>query len=314
MKKVWKILGIICFLLIVIFLFSGRGKTLPKEKEEPIIKNESWTLTQFGSNEGSQMMCFTIEGNEKGLVIIDGGYRDVEEQHQFLIDKIAEHNNVVDAWIITHFDADHGGEFVRIANEENDVQIKKVYVADTPTDMELLKKNAPYEDDWSVYEDYLAMDLPQKVKVHPGNQYQLIDLKMKVLCSYEDWIDEKTDNLLNNGAIVFKLYGNEESLLFCGDVQSEVIGEYLMENCKNDLKSDYLQVGHHGNNNLGDEFYREVSPKIAFFAAPDWLMENVARVPWYTVEENRAVLEETGAEILWHNTSPNQILFQLERK
>jgi beta-lactamase superfamily II metal-dependent hydrolase len=169
----------------------------------------------------------------------------------------------------------------------------------------LLIENAPYEDDWSAYEEYLSMDLSQKIKVHSGDTFDFIGLKMKVLSSYEDWIDEKTDNLLNNGSVVFKLYGNEESILFCGDIQSAEIGKYLMENYKDELKSDYLQVPHHGNNSMGDEFYKLVSPKVAFFSAPDWLMENVGNVSWYTVEQNRATLEELGSEILWYNTSPN---------
>ena len=116
--------------------------------------------------------------------------------------------------------------------------------------------------------------------------------------------------MLNNGSIVFKLYGNEESLLFCGDIQASVIGEYLIENYKGKLKSDYLQVGHHGNNSLGDNFYKIVSPKVAFFAAPDWLMNNTGNVSWYTVKQIRQWLEDLGSEVLWHNTSPNEVVFK----
>lgn len=260
---------------------------------------------------GGQMMCFTIEGNKEGLVIIDGGYENNDDQHNFLMSKIKNHKNTVDAWIITHFDSDHGGEFVRIANsEEDNVKIKKVFVSDTPTDMNLLKENAPYETEWNIYEKYLQMNLPQKVKVHPKDKFNFIGLKMKVLSSYEPWIDEKTDNLLNNGSIVFKLYGNKESLLFCGDIQAKIISEYLLDNYKNDLKSDYLQVPHHGNNYMGEEFYKTVSPKVAFFCAPDWLMENRNNVSWFTVKENRKSLEDLGAKIYWHNTSPNILKFK----
>lgn len=307
MKRISKF--IIILILIVGISFFCLKKIQPLAKSEKILFNTEWKITQYGDNVEGQMMCFTIEGNQKGLVIIDGGYKDQEDQYQFLMDKISKHNNTVDSWIVTHFDDDHGGEFVRIAKEEN-VVIHNVYVPDTPTDMELLIKNAPDEDDWSVYEEYLDMDLPQKVKVHSGDIFPMIGLKMEVLSSYEDWIDEKTDNLLNNGSIVLKLYGRQESFLFCADVQSKVIAEYLLENDREKLKSDYLQVAHHGNNNLGEEFYQLVSPKIAFFPAPDWLMENRDKVPWFTVEENRKVLEDLGATIVWHNTSPNEIIFK----
>jgi beta-lactamase superfamily II metal-dependent hydrolase len=305
MNKKTKIISIILIVLIVLFV-SG---IVIRKNVLANIPNTNWTITQFGDNEGSQMMCFTIEGNNNGLVIVDGGYENNDDQYNFLMSKIKENNNTVDAWIITHFDSDHGGEFVRILSSSK-INVKNIYVADTPDDMELLKENAPFEDDWGIYEKYLTMDLPQKIKVHSGDNYEFIGLKMKVLSSYDDWIDEQTNNLLNNGSIVFKLYGNEESMLFCGDIQNPEISNYLIENYKEELKSDYFQVPHHGNNTLGEEFYKLVSPKVSFFAAPDWLMENRDNVSWYTVEQNRAVLEELGSKILWHNTSPNEVILK----
>jgi len=289
------------------FIFVQKKAIIYQKKHS--IGNTKWTITQFGDNVGSQMMSFTIEGNKNGLVIIDGGYQDNNEQYEFLIEKIKKNNNVVDSWIITHFDSDHGGQFIRIVKEK-DIKIKSVYVPDTPEDMELLKENAPFENEWEVYEEYLKLDIPQVVKVHPGDTFKFIDLKMNVLCSYEDWIDQKTDNLMNNGSIVFKIYGNRENLLFCGDVQNKAIEDYLLQRYGPNLKADFLQVGHHGNNNFDEAFYRTVSPRFTFFCAPDWLMENKRNETWYTVKENRALLEKLGAKTFWYNTSPNILEFK----
>ena len=99
-------------------------------------------------------------------------------------------------------------------------------------------------------------------------------------------------------------------MLFCGDVQDKAVGDYLLRNFGKYLKSDYLQVAHHGNNNLGEIFYKAVSPKISFFAAPDWLIENRENIEWFTVKEIRATLEELGSKILWYNTSPNIEVFK----
>lgn len=274
-------------------------------------KNTEWKITQFGDNVGSQMMCYTVEGNKKGLIIIDGGYKDNQEQFEFLKNKINENNNVVDAWIITHFDSDHAGVFLKVQEELKDIKIKKIFVQDAPEDLEVLKENASWEDDWSTYEECMKLDLPQKIKVHSGEEYKkLIGLNLKVLCSYDEWIDEKTGNLLNNGSIVFKLYGKEQSILFTGDIQDKPISEYLINNNKEDLKTDYLQVPHHGNNSMGEEFYKLVNPKVSFFSAPDWLMNNINNVSWFTVKENRKTLEEMGSQILWYNTSPNEIVLK----
>lgn len=269
------------------------------------IKNTEWKITQYGDNIGKQMMSFTIEGNKYGLVIIDGGYKDNEEQYNFLKNKISENDNIVDTWIITHFDSDHAGEFVRFASE-NEIKIKKIIVPNVPTDLSILKENAPNEEEWEIYEEYLKLNLPQKISVNANDKFNnIIGLKMKVLSSYADWIDEETDNLFNNGSIVFKLYGKKESLLFCGDVQDSKICNYIVENYRDDLKSDYLQVPHHGNNNMSEEFYKLVNPKVSFFCSPDWLIENWGNEPWYTVEDNINYLKSQDSEIVWYNTSPN---------
>ena len=216
-------------------------------------KNTEWKITQFGDNIGSQMMCYTIEGNKKGLIIIDGGYKDNKEQFEFLKNKIAENNNVIDAWIITHFDSDHAGTFLEVCEQLKDIKIKKIFVQDAPENLEILKENASWEDDWSTYEECMKLDLSSKIEAHSGDFYKnIIGLDIKVLCSYEDWIDKKTNNLLNNGSIVFKLYGKEQSILFTGDIQETVISQYLIDNYKEELKSDYLQVPHHGNNSMGE--------------------------------------------------------------
>ena len=96
-------------------------------------------------------------------------------------------------------------------------------------------------------------------------------------------------------SIVFKLYGNEESLLFCGDIQHRALGRFLLENYKDKLKSDYLQVPHHGNNYMGIQFYKAVSPKIALFSAPDWLIYNFYDVPWYKVFRGNIYIHGSGA-------------------
>ena len=49
-------------------------------------ENTSWVVTQYGEDEDVQLMCFTIEGNKNGLVIIDGGYESDEETLKILME------------------------------------------------------------------------------------------------------------------------------------------------------------------------------------------------------------------------------------
>lgn len=74
------------------------------------------------------------------------------------------------------------------------------------------------------------------------------------------------------------------------------------------LKSDYLQMGHHGNGGLKKNFYKLVNPNIAFFDAPAWLMQN-----WngtYTTPENEKYMKSLGSSVVSFATTPNTIILK----
>lgn len=277
-------------------------------------KNTSWVVTQYGEDKGLQLMCFTIEGNKNGLVIIDGGYDNDEETLKILEEKIKENGNVVNTWILTHFDEDHAGAYMALRDRISNLKVGKLYVPDMP-DYETCVESVSWyeEDELNLLKKYLSLNVPEKELVHAGDIIDnVIGLKMEVLSSYDDWMEEKNmSNLLNNGSIVFKLYGNEESIMFCGDAQSKEISDHILKDySKEELKSDYLQVAHHGNNSFSDDFYETVNPKVAFFPAPTDIMENVNNVSWFSVEEISKLLEDMGAKIYSFADSPSQIVMK----
>lgn len=277
-------------------------------------ENTSWVVTQYGEDEDVQLMCFTIEGNKNGLVIIDGGYDNDEETLKILEEKIKENGNVVNSWILTHFDEDHAGAYMALRDRISNLKVGKLYVPDMP-DYETCVESVSWyeEDELNLLKKYLSLNVPEKELVHAGDIIDnVIGLKMEVLSSYDDWMEEKNmSNLLNNGSIVFKLYGNEESIMFCGDAQSKEISDHILKDySKEELKSDYLQVAHHGNNSFSDEFYETVNPKVAFFPAPTVIMENVHNISWFSVEEISKLLEEMGATIYSFADSPSQIVMK----
>jgi len=293
-------------MLLFITIFMNQDVTETDIVKADIITNSSWTVTQYGNNYKAQLMCYTIEGDQSGLIIVDGGFYNDEEQLNVLEETINRHGNKVNAWILTHFDTDHAGAYMKIRERIQDLNVEKLFVQDTP-DVETCKEKAKWYDGWDLYEKYLELDVPEKTFVHTGDEYEIIGLKFKVLSSYEEWIGQECNNLLNNGSIVFKLIGNEESILFCGDIQDAKIGEKILNDYKDELPSTYLQIPHHGNNNLSEEFYKIVNPKIVFFAAPKWLVENQNNVDWYTAPKWKQLFLDMGIKIYDFRDSPARI-------
>lgn len=242
-----KIVLVILLVIIIVCGIATYDSILDKSEvtvtPDASEENSSWIITQYGSAGGEQMMSFSIEGNVDGLVIVDGGYENVEGDVNNILEVIKKHKNVVDTWVVTHLDSDHAGVFLNIMKNHPEVTIKNVYTENIP-ELEKCKASTPWEVDWSTYEDFVKLGTEnENIKsLSEGDIIEdVIGLNLEVLWSYSEWVDTYSSNILNNGALVFKLSGKEESMLFFADVQDGKIGNELIRKHQEKLKADYVQ-------------------------------------------------------------------------
>ena len=106
------------------------------------------------------------------------------------------------------------------------------------------------------------------------------ELKIEFLYSYHDGL---YSNLMNDSSLVFKITGKEKSVLFLGDLGPEG-GDYLYRENRDNLKSDIVQMAHHGHMNVSLEVYAKINPKICLWCAPIWLYEEKEIPDWMTDE------------------------------
>lgn len=73
-------------------------------------------------------------------------------------------------------------------------------------------------------------------------------------------------------------------------------------------------MSHHGNGSYPDYFYEAIAPKRAFFAAPDWLMENrnkeTGEESYYSTPHYAELMERLGARIISFSSEKNTVKFQ----
>ncbi len=261
-----------------------------------------WKITQYGDASGLQMMFYTLQDHYGHLVVVDGGWPGNAEQVRKVINEKGGH---VNAWFLTHPHEDHIGAFCELYGNLGTIRVDKVYAVDMASP-ELCMANAPW-DSVAAYERFRAMEIRQLSYVHRGDTIKIGKLKIEILSAYEKKIDYISSDLLNDGSMVFKVYGTEESMLFCADA-GKAVSSYLKRKYGEKLKSDYLQMGHHGNGGLKKDFYKMVDPDVAFFDAPNWLMENQGGK--YTTPQNRKWMERMGSKIASFATAPNAVLLK----
>lgn len=261
-----------------------------------------WLITQYGDANGNQLMFYTLQDAGGHLIVVDGGWTTDADFVRQVIKVLGRH---VDAWIITHPHRDHAGAFCEIYKEPGKIKIDKVYAVDMASP-ELCLENAPW-DETEVYEQWLQLEIPELEYVHAGDKFEVEGLKFEVFNAYDDYVDELSDDLLNDGSMMFQVTAKEESMLFCADV-GKSMSDYLLDTYGDRLQSDYIQMGHHGNGGLKSDFYESIGAKAAFFDAPAWLMQDTSGR--FTTLKNEYLMSSNGADIYSFSTAPNQIILK----
>lgn len=262
--------------------------------------DDGWLIGQYASVTGQQSSFYTISDHEGHLIVIDGGW---EEDATYVKQVIDYFGGKVDAWIITHPHFDHVRAFNSLLASEDCPTIGEIYVSEF--DYEQYKDEAKEWDQFGDYETFLEVtkDASNLTYLHAGDSFELLGLQVDV---YHDYTTKVDGDACNDGSLVFEVTGKKESMLFCGDTGKSQ-AETIMNAYGDELKADYLQMGHHGNGGLTEEFYKLVDPKGAFFDAPEWLM-NPGEDTKYTTPENKELMESMGAEIFDFSTAPNYIV------
>lgn len=266
------------------------------------MEKHEWKITQYPSEQLNSMF-YTIQNDMGDLIVVDGGWQEDADDVRKVIENFG---NVVDAWIVTHPHQDHAGAFCEIYKEPKGMTINQVYASDMPSE-ELCAENAPW-DTFETLEMFKALDITQLQYVHKGDHLSISGLEIDILSAYDDYVDGLSDDLLNDGSIMFKINGKKQSMLFCADVGIS-LSDYLVSVYGDSLKADYIQMGHHGNGGLSEKFYRLVNPEVAFFDAGEQLMNPSEGNTW-TTPQNRELMESLGAEIYYFETGENSVVLE----
>lgn len=265
MKKIQKIILIIVLILILVF---GTKICITQYKSFVNKSNNYIDIIQLkAENENPQMMSYLIKTKNGKVVMIDGG-NAVDSIH--LQNRINECGGKVDYWFLTHYHQDHTGAICEIINN-TDIEISNI-IADF-CDRELVEKYESHRlDQYDRIVDSLNDDkVKDKIIIPTESQiFEIDNLKIKILSLYKDDIFE---NLGNNTSMIFKLYINDKSFLVLGDLGKERCIQ-VMDECLEELDSDYVQMAHHGQNGVTFEFYQAVSPDYCLWPTPEWLWNN----------------------------------------
>lgn len=240
-----------------------------------------YTILQAPSVTNIQMMSFVIRTPGGHTVVMDGGFgRDATE---YLCPLLAQYGNHVDLWLLTHCHSDHYSALLEIfKNGLAGLEIDRILVNFPPhawvNRIETDSGDAvPNAEMYAV----MAKNAALFQTVHTGDVFTVDGLRIDVLCDPAEYLDfEQKGKIPNAGvngtSVVYKLtFPNGKTALFLGDL--DLFGGNLLAGRYGEkLKSDIVQMAHHGQNGCGENVYRLVKPELCLWPAPMWLYNNDA--------------------------------------
>lgn len=257
-----------------------------------------WVVTQYSDLSGGQGSFYTLT-RQNHLIIIDGGWEANTPQVRNII---AQYNNHVDAWIITHPHQDHAGAFNRIFADLGNITVDAVY--DSPIDYGTVAAAGEKWDDLQVFDTYLAVtkSFANIIPLHRGDTFTLFDLEFTVFNAYDSYVTYNSADITNDSSLMFKVSSPHKSILFCGDIKYQM-EDTILTLFQNELHCDYMQAAHHGNWSFSEEFYDLTGAKTVLFDAPAWIMED-EQYPAVSLQRH---LTEQGVTCLDFRTAPNRL-------
>lgn len=207
------------------------------------------------------------------LIVIDGGFESEADTLAGHIKRLGGH---VDAWFFTHPHDDHFGAFCGIMAEgKYGISVDRLYynfspdetiIAGEPISAEATRKYLP------MIRGICAAQGIETITMHKGDIYDIGDCRIRVLREPDDSI---TANFINNSSTVFRLDVNGKRIMFLGDLGVEG-GQQLIETVLHEeLKSDFVQMAHHGQNGVDRAVYEVISPSVCLWNTPTWLWDNM---------------------------------------
>lgn len=226
------------------------------------------TLDYASGNFG---MCYIVTLEDGSFIIFDGGGRAGGVDHIRLYNLLVKLNErpdgkiVIAAWILTHSHQDHYVVFSNFCNKYGSKVTIEQHISNVPDTIVRYNSGNPggHMEDGTYDAAKAAVGGFKQIKPYTGMKFWVRNAEIDVLYTHEALYPDVL-RIFNNSTMVLKMTIGGQEIMWLGDIQTEG-SNVICDMYGNTLKSDIVQVAHHGGNGATAEFYGLIDPAIAFW-------------------------------------------------
>ena len=250
-------------------------------------KTGHFTLMQISSVRDTIGNSYLLRTSGGKVIMMDGGH-GFEAPH--LRERIMEAGGHVDLWFISHPHQDHMEALIEILEDMQEISIDRIFysrVSDAflnnePGNAEDARRYYRVLDNTPVRTDILNLHKP----------FQRFDIDgVGILLMAVDHPEFKSP-LYNDQSTIIRVWDDMKSVVFLGDAQVEC-GNAALRECRDYLDCDYLQMAHHGQDGVTEEFYKTVNFRACLWPTPSWVWEPGENT-WLKTYDTRRWMDEKG--------------------
>ena len=262
----------------------------------------------------SSSQCELVRLSDGRFIIIDGGNTETNHYQAKRIYEVLEKQNVLDkitvaAWIVTHPHSDHVNactDFLEYYGSD-DLEIEEI-IYNYPNNADRLASNNQTKLENGEYTEcnepkvqaflnsleraLLQWPNMRIVTCHTGQEYHIADATIEILHTIEDFFPTRVGELahkVNDSSVAFKIKLAGQDIMFLGDSGATESGD-LVDMWGDYLKSDFVQLSHHGMKGGTVELYEYIDPMVVSIPTTRGLMDPI-------VSENKDYIGKQEASV-----------------
>lgn len=251
----------------------------------PLIFQPGRKGADLSSPNGAPGMSYVLQLPDGRFILVDGGPGNAEDEAALLAwlqeqMPAGSEKPVIAAWFITHAHGDHIQLAINfITRYHDDVEIEAIaYNFPDFQTVTITNENATGMGSLaSSFRKLVRLYYPQAKTwvLHTGQRFFVGDAEIEVLYTQEDYAPAAFP-WGNHTSCAFRVRLGGKSILFLGDCE-KTLCQFMADVYGEELKSDMLQLSHHGYNGACLDLYRYIDPAVCFWASDEYRFLNDPR-------------------------------------
>lgn len=270
------------------------------------------------------------------LIVVDGGMHeynevtgkdDADNMFDALVELSGEKKPRIAAWFFTHSHDDHTDCFTKFAAKYSPMVTLESLVYNFAGICSIPGWYRTYQTKIEKVSTFFGPNV-RRVQAHTGQELHIRDAKIEILTTMDDFYPKSLLNVgvqtfpqpynkphtfpahgsyFNDTCIIFKVTLGGQTLMVLGDA-TFIQADRLVDMYGDYLKSDFMQLAHHGSYGGSVQLYGTIAPDVVL-----WTSSMDRYIERLKISLNSALADRFGAKEIWPAGKGNKI-FELPYK